>query len=76
MAEEGAHVVCADISQEAAQETADGIQALYGRGIGVAGTGLSNCGRAIGLQVDVTDRSSVETLFEDLVLACENIEIE
>lgn len=69
MAEEGAHVVCADISQKAAQETADGVQALYGAGIGVAGTGLSSCGRAIGVQVDITDRSSVEAMFEDVVMA-------
>ncbi len=69
MAEEGAHVVCADLSGEAARETAEQITALHGHGIGIAGTGLSNCGRAIGLQVDVADRSSVETLFEDVVMS-------
>ena len=30
-------------------------------GIGVAGTGLSNCGPAIGLAANITDRASVET---------------
>ncbi|MFP6864501.1 MAG: bifunctional rhamnulose-1-phosphate aldolase/short-chain dehydrogenase [Roseibacillus sp.] len=69
MAEEGAHVVCADISSGAATETAEELAALYGPGIGVAGTGLSNCGRAFGVQVDITDRSSVETMFEDVVMA-------
>ena len=69
MAEEGAHVVCADLSREAAVETAEELIALYGSGIGVAGTGLSNCGRALGMQVDITDRSSVETMFEDVVMA-------
>ncbi len=69
MAEEGAHVVCADLSQDAARATAEELTALYGPGIGVAGTGLSNCGRALGVQVDITDRSSVETMFEDLVMA-------
>ncbi len=69
MAEEGAHVVCADLLQEAAEETAEELIALYGPGIGVAGTALSTCGRALGLQVDITDRSSVETLFEDVVMA-------
>lgn len=69
MAEEGAHVVCADLSMDSATETAEELTALYGPGIGVAGTGLSNCGRAIGVQVDITDRSSVETMFEDVVMA-------
>jgi rhamnulose-1-phosphate aldolase/alcohol dehydrogenase len=69
MAEEGAHVVCADLSGGSATETAEELIALYGPGIGVAGTGLSNCGRAIGVQVDITDRSSVETMFEDVVMA-------
>jgi NAD(P)-dependent dehydrogenase (short-subunit alcohol dehydrogenase family) len=69
MAEEGGHVVCADISSGAATETAEELAALYGPGIGVAGTGLSNCGRAFGVQVDITDRSSVETMFEDVVMA-------
>lgn len=69
LAEEGAHVVCADYSREAAMATAEELAALHGFGIGVAGTGLSKCGRAIGVHVDVTDRSSVETMFEDVIVS-------
>jgi len=35
----------------------------------VAGTGISGCGPAIGLGVDVTQRASVQALFEQVVLA-------
>ena len=66
---EGAHVVCVDRDEAAAQATAGEIVARYGEGIGVAGTGLSNCGPAIGLGCDMTDRASVRRMFEDAVLA-------
>ncbi|HEY3744283.1 MAG TPA: bifunctional rhamnulose-1-phosphate aldolase/short-chain dehydrogenase [Bryobacteraceae bacterium] len=66
---EGAHVVCADLSIEAAQATANELTKLHGVGIGVAGTGLSGYGPAIAVQVDVTDRASVKAMFEDVVLA-------
>ncbi len=69
VAEEGAHVVCADLRLEAADRTAKELLARYGMGIGVAGTGSSGCGPAISLQVDVTNRESVETLFREVVLA-------
>ncbi len=69
VAREGAHVVCADLSAEAAQATADELIKLYGVGIGVAGTGISGCGPALGLGVDVTRRESVHALFEQVVLA-------
>ncbi len=38
-------------------------------GIGVAGTGISGCGPAIGLSVDITDRESVRALLEQTLLA-------
>ncbi|NNC90172.1 MAG: bifunctional rhamnulose-1-phosphate aldolase/short-chain dehydrogenase [Akkermansiaceae bacterium] len=69
MAREGAHVVCADLDRKAADETMGELSAIYGKGIGVAGSGLSNCGPAMGAQVDITDRSSVGTLIEDVVMA-------
>jgi rhamnulose-1-phosphate aldolase/alcohol dehydrogenase len=69
VAREGAHVVCADLSAEAAQKTAQELIDVYGVGIGVAGTGLSGCGPAIGLGVDITQRESVQALFEQVVLA-------
>jgi rhamnulose-1-phosphate aldolase/alcohol dehydrogenase len=41
---EGAHVICVDREEVAAKATAQEIISQYGEGIGVAGTGLSNCG--------------------------------
>ena len=69
VAKEGAHVVCADLSEEAAQATAKELIEMYGVGIGVAGTGLSACGPAIGLGVDITKRESVRATLENVVLA-------
>lgn len=69
VAKEGAHVVCADLSEEAAKQTAQDLIDTYGVGIGVAGTGISGCGPAIGLRVDVTDRASVQALFNEVTLA-------
>lgn len=68
IAKEGAHVVCADLSQEAAEATARELIDIYGLGIGVAGTGISGCGPAIGLAVDITDRESVRSMFEKIIL--------
>ncbi len=66
---EGAHVVCADLSSEAAKATAKEITDRYGLGIGVAGTGISNCGPSIGLSVDSTDRASIRTMLDDIIIA-------
>lgn len=69
VAREGAHVVCADLSEAAAQETAAELTKQYGMGIGVAGTGISACGPAIGLGVDITNRESVRAMLHQIVLA-------
>jgi rhamnulose-1-phosphate aldolase/alcohol dehydrogenase len=69
LVKEGAHIVCVDLNEAAAQGTADEIIAKYGAGIGVSGTGISNCGVAIGLGCDMTDRESVAKLFENVMLA-------
>ena len=66
---EGAHVVCVDLDEATARETAEEIIAKYGPGIGVAGTGLSNCGPALGLGCDITNRKSVEEMFTNVILA-------
>jgi rhamnulose-1-phosphate aldolase/alcohol dehydrogenase len=66
---EGAHVVCVDLDEAAAKETAQEIINKYGEGIGVAGTGISNCGPAIGLSCDITNRESVAQMFNDVMLA-------
>ena len=69
LGKEGAHVVCADLSFEAAESTANELTKLHGIGIGVAGTGISGCGPAIALQVDVTNRDSVQAMFDQVTLA-------
>jgi rhamnulose-1-phosphate aldolase/alcohol dehydrogenase len=69
VAKEGAHVVCADLDKSAADATAAELTKIYGLGIGVAGTGISGCGPAIGVSVNVTDRASVRELLKQAVLA-------
>jgi rhamnulose-1-phosphate aldolase/alcohol dehydrogenase len=69
VASEGAHVVCVDLAQDAAQATADELTGMYGMGIGVAGSGISACGPAIGLGADITNRDSLREMFEQVILA-------
>ena len=70
LAREGAHVVCADLDRQAAVRSADGTDChTRGSASGVSGTGISNCGPAIGLFVDVTDRESVRAFLRHVVLA-------
>jgi rhamnulose-1-phosphate aldolase/alcohol dehydrogenase len=66
---DGAHVVCVDLNQAAAEATAKEFTDKYGVGIGVAGTGISNCGLAIGQSADITDRISVRAMLNNAVLA-------
>ncbi|WP_143873136.1 bifunctional rhamnulose-1-phosphate aldolase/short-chain dehydrogenase [Catenovulum sediminis] len=66
---EGAHVVCADLRLEAAQQTADELTSVYGVGIGVSGSDISSCGPAIAVQTDITDRDSVSKMFQKVLLA-------
>jgi NAD(P)-dependent dehydrogenase (short-subunit alcohol dehydrogenase family) len=61
--------VCVDRDHAASQATALEIIAKHGAGIGVAGTGISNCGPAIGLGCDITDRGSVQRMLQGVVLA-------
>src|SRR5256714_8334869 len=66
---EGAHIVCVDLDEATAKETAQEIIAKYGEGIGVAGSGISNCGPAIGLGCDITNRESVRQMLQQVMLA-------
>jgi len=66
---DGAHAVCVDLNQGAAEATAKEITDKYGVGIGVAGTGISNCGPAVGLSGNITDRASVRAMLNDAILA-------
>ena len=69
LVKEGAHIVCVDLNAAAAQATAKEIEAKYGVGIGVAGTGVSNCGPAIGLAANITDRASIRAMLDKVALA-------
>ena len=69
LAREGAQIVCVDRDLAGAQATAKAITDAYGLGIGVAGSGISNCGPAIGLQADITDRASIRAMLEQVMLA-------
>jgi NAD(P)-dependent dehydrogenase (short-subunit alcohol dehydrogenase family) len=54
---------------ESAKATADELTKIYGKGIGVAGTGISGCGPAIGLAVDITKRESIREMYKQTFLA-------
>jgi rhamnulose-1-phosphate aldolase/alcohol dehydrogenase len=69
LVKEGAHIVCVDLNKDAAEATAKEIEAKYGVGIGVAGTGLSGCGPAIGLSANITDRASIRAMLDQVALA-------
>ena len=69
LVKEGAHIVCVDLNEAAAQATAKEITDKYGVGIGVAGTGLSNCGPALGLAANITDRGSIRAMLDKVALA-------
>ncbi|BBM68877.1 bifunctional rhamnulose-1-phosphate aldolase/short-chain dehydrogenase [Rhodothermus marinus] len=69
LVQEGAVVAALDLNGPAARETADRILEQVGMGIGVAGTGISACGDAIGLEVDMTDREAVRRALRSVILA-------
>ncbi len=69
LVKEGAHIVAVDLNADAAKGTAKEIEAKYGVGIGVAGTGVSNCGPALGLAANITDRASIRAMLDQVALA-------
>ena len=69
LAKEGAHIVCVDLNKDAAEATAKELAAKLGQGIGVAGTGISGCGPAIGLAANITDRASIRAMLDQVALA-------
>jgi NAD(P)-dependent dehydrogenase (short-subunit alcohol dehydrogenase family) len=66
---DGATVACVDLNAESAQATARSITDKIGVGIGVAGSGISACGQAVGLACDIADRRSIRAMLDDLALA-------
>jgi rhamnulose-1-phosphate aldolase/alcohol dehydrogenase len=69
LVKDGAHVVCVDQDANAASETAAAIVKKHGAGIGVAGSGISGCGPAIGLKADITQRDSIRAMLAETALA-------
>jgi len=66
---EGAVSAAADLNLDAAESTAQELLDRVGTGIGVAGTGISGCADVVGLMVDITNRASIRSAMEDVVLA-------
>jgi rhamnulose-1-phosphate aldolase/alcohol dehydrogenase len=66
---DGAHIVCVDLKEESASATAAEITGKYGVGIGVAGSGISGCGPAIGLAADITNRESIRAMLDKVAIA-------
>jgi rhamnulose-1-phosphate aldolase/alcohol dehydrogenase len=69
LVKEGAHVVDLDLNLAGVEATTKEITDKYGLGIGVAGSGISNCGVAVGVAADVTKRESVRAALKQAVLA-------
>ena len=69
LAAEGAHVVCADLDVTAAEQTAHELTTRHGHGIGVAGSGISGCGPAIAVALDMTKRESIRAAIRQTLLA-------
>jgi rhamnulose-1-phosphate aldolase/alcohol dehydrogenase len=69
LAQEGAHIVSVDVNKAAAQTTAKELTEKLGAGIGVAGSGISGCGPAIGLSCDITRRESIRAMLDQVALA-------
>ena len=69
LVKDGAHIVSVDLNKEAAEATAKEIEGKYGAGIGVAGTGISGGGPAIGLSANIIDRKSIRDMLDQVALA-------
>jgi rhamnulose-1-phosphate aldolase/alcohol dehydrogenase len=69
LSREGAHIVAVDLNEVAAQATAKEITDRLGLGIGVAGSGISGCGPAVGLAANITDRASIRRMLDQVALA-------
>ncbi len=69
LVKDGAHIVCVDLNAENAAATAKEITDKYGLGIGVAGSGVSACGPAIGIGCDLTRRESIRKMLDEVALS-------
>ena len=69
LVKDGAHVACLDVNADAAASAAQEITDKVGMGIGVAGSGISGCGQAVGIAANVTDRQSIRAALAQVALA-------
>jgi rhamnulose-1-phosphate aldolase/alcohol dehydrogenase len=69
LVKEGAHIVCVDLKADAATATAKEITDQYGLGIGVAGSGISNCGPALGIGCNIAERTSIRAMLDQVAIA-------
>ncbi|MGF1633163.1 MAG: bifunctional rhamnulose-1-phosphate aldolase/short-chain dehydrogenase [Phycisphaerae bacterium] len=69
LAGEGTCIAAVDLNAAAARETAGELEKKLGKGIGVAGSGISGCGDAISISCDITDRKSIRAMLNDVALA-------
>lgn len=69
LVKDGAHVACLDRDFAAAAATAKEITDKVGMGIGIAGSGISGCGQAVGIAADITSRESIKAALSALTLA-------
>ena len=69
LVKDGATIVSVDLNLAAAEATAKSITDRVGLGIGVAGSGISGCGQAVGLACDITRRASIREMLDQAVLA-------
>lgn len=69
ISKEGANVVCVDLAPGSGEAAAKEIIDKLGQGIGVAGSGISGCGPALGLNCDVTKRESIRAMLDDIAFA-------
>lgn len=67
--EEGGTVAALDLNKETAEETANEVLSKIGMGIGVAGSDISGSGDIIGVECDITNRSSVRNALKTIILA-------
>jgi NAD(P)-dependent dehydrogenase (short-subunit alcohol dehydrogenase family) len=69
LAREGAQIVSIDMSAEAAGQTAGELTEIYGKGIGIAGSGVSACGMAASAAANITQRDSIRAALRQAILA-------
>ena len=69
LAQQGAHLVCADRDLTAAQQVVGSVEHQSGFTMGRAGTGASDCGNVLSVALDVTVRAQVRRAMEQTVLA-------